>query len=180
MKPTKPIDLSAPSALRRALLAGAALALAAFSPALLAGGARALDLGEQAFARQDYVRSAAAFFRRAEQGDRVAQAYLGFMYANGRGVPQDDAEAVMWLRRSAAQGYPTGQFMLGLMVDKGRGAPQDFVEAEMWLNLAASAATPAQRDYWTRIRNAVSSKLTRAERAEAQARALGWAPIAER
>ena len=180
MKPTKPIDPSAARASRGASFAGAILATLAFSLAWPVAEARASDLGEQAFARQDYVRSAGEFFRRAERGDRIAQAYLGFMYANGRGVPQNDVEAVMWLRRSSAQGYPTGQFMLGLMVDKGRGTPQDFVEAEMWLNLAASAATPAQRDYWTRVRNAVSSKLTRAERAEAQTRALAWAPIAER
>ena len=30
----------------------------------------------------------------AEQGDAVAQFNLGFMYNNGRGVPEDDAEAV--------------------------------------------------------------------------------------
>ena len=33
---------------------------------------------------------------RAEQGDADAQHNLGVMYATGRGVPQDDAEAVRW------------------------------------------------------------------------------------
>jgi len=159
------------------LTTAALLVLSALSPTL---AARANDFGERAFARQDYVRSAAAFFRRAERGDAVAQAYLGFMYANGRGVPQSDVESVKWLRRSANQGYPTGQFMLGLMVDKGRGAPQDFVEAEMWLDLAAGAATRAQHDYWTNVRNAVAGKLTRAERIDAQARAVAFFPVAER
>ena len=32
--------------------------------------------------------------RAAEQGNTYAQTFLGHMYANGRGVPQDDAEAV--------------------------------------------------------------------------------------
>ena len=32
----------------------------------------------------------------AAQGAAAAQFRLGFMYANGRGVPQDDEEAVRW------------------------------------------------------------------------------------
>jgi TPR repeat protein len=32
----------------------------------------------------------------AEQGDVEAQFNLGFAYAYGRGVPEDDAEAVKW------------------------------------------------------------------------------------
>ena len=33
---------------------------------------------------------------RAEQGDADAQFNLGVWYANGRGVPRDDTEAVRW------------------------------------------------------------------------------------
>ena len=40
---------------------------------------------------------------RAELGDAPAQNDLGVMYADGRGVPQDDAEAVRWYRLAAAQ-----------------------------------------------------------------------------
>jgi len=32
----------------------------------------------------------------AEQGDADAQYILGLMYANGEGVPENDAEAVKW------------------------------------------------------------------------------------
>ena len=41
----------------------------------------------------------------AEQGNESAQYNLGNMYANGRGVPKDDAEAVRWYRLVAEQGY---------------------------------------------------------------------------
>ena len=37
----------------------------------------------------------------AEGGDRNAQNSLGVMYANGRGVPRDDVEAVKWYRKAA-------------------------------------------------------------------------------
>ena len=43
---------------------------------------------------------------RAELGVAGAQFNLGVMYAEGRGVPQDDAEAARWYRLAAEQGYP--------------------------------------------------------------------------
>ena len=42
---------------------------------------------------------------RAEAGDAEAQNNLGVMYANGEGVPQDDAEAVRWYGLAAEQGH---------------------------------------------------------------------------
>ena len=42
--------------------------------------------------------------RQAEQGDPDAQSILGNMYRLGRGVPQDEAEAVRWYRLAAEQG----------------------------------------------------------------------------
>ncbi|MEO2192866.1 MAG: hypothetical protein ABGY24_10500, partial [bacterium] len=35
---------------------------------------------------------------RAEAGDAEAQFNLGVLYGTGQGVPEDDAEAVRWLR----------------------------------------------------------------------------------
>ena len=46
---------------------------------------------------------------RAEQGDAAAQNSLGVMYDQGRGVPQDDVEAVRWYRRAAAQGLASAK-----------------------------------------------------------------------
>jgi TPR repeat protein len=44
------------------------------------------------------------FRKAAEQGHRVARLYLGVMYGEGRGVPQDFVRAHMWFDLSAAQG----------------------------------------------------------------------------
>jgi len=41
----------------------------------------------------------------AEQGYAPAQSYLGVMYKDGKGVPQEYKEAVKWYRLSAEQGY---------------------------------------------------------------------------
>jgi TPR repeat protein len=42
----------------------------------------------------------------AEQGDSTAQIGLSGKYHSGTGVPQDDAEAIRWLRLAADQGAP--------------------------------------------------------------------------
>ena len=78
----------------------------------------------------------------AELGNAKAQSQLGFMYASGDGIAQDNAEAVKWFRRAAEQGLPEAQSVLGLMYAGGKGVPQDEVEALVWFNLAARAGDP--------------------------------------
>ncbi len=118
--------------------------------------------------------------RRAEWGDPRAQAELGFMYEYGRRMPQDFVLAAMWYRRSAEQGNPHGQHLLGLLYNKGRGVPENLVEAYKWLNLAAAGASGRSRDYYIRMRDAVSSKMDRDEIAGAQRRTREWYPVRER
>jgi hypothetical protein len=75
---------------------------------------------------------------RAEAGgDAAAQYNLGLMYDNGRGVPQDYAEAARWYRLAAEQGHPVAQYNLGFMYVDGSGVPQDDAEAVRWFRLAA-------------------------------------------
>jgi TPR repeat protein len=45
---------------------------------------------------------------------------LGFMYDEGLGVAEDDAEAVRWFRLAAEQGYAWAQNNLGRMYYSGR------------------------------------------------------------
>ena len=58
----------------------------------------------------------------AEQGDASAQNNLGFAYATGEGVPQDDAEAVRWFRLAAEQSHAGAQYSLGVIYGAGEGA----------------------------------------------------------
>ena len=74
---------------------------------------------------------------RAEQGDAGARVMLGAMYANGSGVPEDNAEAVRWYRLAAEQGYAPAQIGLGAMYANGSGIPEDNAEAVRWYRLAA-------------------------------------------
>ncbi len=43
------------------------------------------------------------FRKAAEQGYADAQSFLGIMYMDGRGVPQDDVRAHMWLNLAASK-----------------------------------------------------------------------------
>ena len=65
----------------------------------------------------------------AEQGDAGAQYILGYMYADGKGVPEDDAEAIHWYRKAAEQGHTEAQYNLGVMYEQGEGVQKDEVVA---------------------------------------------------
>ena len=51
----------------------------------------------------------------APAGLDAAQYRLGLMYAKGRGVEQDHAEAVKWYREAADKGHAFPQFRIGVM-----------------------------------------------------------------
>ena len=50
-------------------------------------------------------------------------------YLNGEGVPQDDAQALIWFRKAAEQREPTAQFEIGQAYATGRGVPRDDAQA---------------------------------------------------
>jgi TPR repeat protein len=73
----------------------------------------------------------------ADRGSVLAQANLGIMYEQGRGVPKDDAQAVAWYRKAVEQGFAFGQAHLGIMYEQGRGVPKDDAQAVAWYRKAA-------------------------------------------
>ena len=136
--------------------------------------------GEWSYVTGDYPAAARRTGPAAERGDARAQAHLGFLYQYGRGVPQNHALAVYWYRRSAEQGNAIAQHLLGLMYDKGQGVFSDYVLAHMWLSLAAARTTGAQHEDNVRLRDAVASKMSKGQVADAQALATAWIPKPER
>jgi TPR repeat protein len=164
---------------RRAFVIAAAATMLLFSAGDFAEAA-SLRQGVTAFNRHDYLLASQIFFPLAEQGDPAAQAYLGFMFETGRGVPQNYTEAAMWYRRAAEQGDTLAQYSLGLLYDRGQGVTRDIVEANKWLNLSTAAAPRGAREARARIRDAVTTKMTRGEIARARLRALEWVPTRER
>ena len=151
---------------------GALVCLAIFANPAAADGLRN---GIRAFAAHDYITAARIFTDLAPLGDARAQTYLGYMFANGKGVPQNYMVAAGWYRCASQQGVPAAQYMLGLMYDKGQGVPQDYVIAYALLDLAVAGAGP-EREHWARIRDAIASKLSLVERVRAQQLAFEGPP----
>ena len=127
---------------------GVALAVVLTATALAAD----LQKGKDAFNAGDHATALAEFTPLAEAGDAEAQEWLGWMYANGKGVEQDDAEAVKWyrlavegFRRAAEAGDAEAQYNLGVMYGEGRGVAQDDAEAVKWWLLAAEAGDASAR-----------------------------------
>jgi TPR repeat protein len=158
--------------MKRSLVVGVSLALAALVPAQAAP----LD---GAYRAGDYPRAIKRIAPAAERGNARAQAYLGFMYQYGRGVAQNFALAAYWYRRSAEQGNPTAQHLLGLMFDKGLGVPTNHVAAHVWLSLAASRTKGPDHEDNVRLRDAVAAKMSFCQLYDAQYLAQTWAPKPE-
>ena len=74
----------------------------------------------------------------AEQGYAEAQFNLGAMYATGRGVRQNYAEAGKWFRQAAEQGYAEAQYHLGGMYHNGQGVHQDLHLSKEWFGEACN------------------------------------------
>ncbi|MGH7219212.1 MAG: tetratricopeptide repeat protein [Nitrospiraceae bacterium] len=93
--------------------------------------------GENAYHRGDYATALREWQPLAKQGHAAAQYNLGLLYANGQGVPKDDAQARQWYEKAAVQGHAAAQVNLGSLFDYGRGVPQDFKMAVGWYRRSA-------------------------------------------
>jgi TPR repeat protein len=120
------------------LLLLVALTGAALSPAF----AGALEDGLTAYRAKDYAAAIALWRPLAESGLAAAQYRLGVMYAEGKGVPANDAEAALWFERAATQGDAAAQYDLGASYAEGAGVRKDAATAAKWFLRAADQGFP--------------------------------------
>ena len=100
--------------------------------------AQHFDSAVAANKRGDYKTAIKHLRPLAEKGLPEAQALFGAMYAQGRGMPQDPAEAIKWFRKGIAQDNHWAQHNLGYMYSQGYGVPQNYFEAAKWFRKAAN------------------------------------------
>jgi TPR repeat protein len=105
---------------------------------------------------------------KARQGDTDAQIRLGELYAKGRGVPQDYAQARMWYEKAASQGHPIAQNNLAELHFAGLGGPPDYVRAYMWESLAASHMQGQEKKQAEENLEDVAQRMNPAQIAEAK------------
>jgi S1-C subfamily serine protease len=112
---------------------------------------------------------------KADKGDAEAQFNLGLMYANGRGVTKDEAEAVKWYRKAADQGLADAQVNLGTMYWLGNGVVKDELEAYKWFLLSGAQGN----DFAKKKIPLIERTMSAGQRAEGQRLAREWKPRKE-
>jgi TPR repeat protein len=95
------------------------------------------DLAYGAYQRGHFLTAFGFATHRAAAGDMKAMTLLGELYANGLGVPQNDAKADEWYRLAAARGDREAMFRL-----RGRAGPRDRDAAAKWFAAAAKLGQP--------------------------------------
>ncbi len=90
--------------------------------------------------------------QRAREGHDLAMNMLGMLYRDGRGVPQDDAEAAAWFRKAAEKGNAKAMTNLALMYFKGRGVARNEGEGRRLMQRAAELGDVRAQDWMARER----------------------------
>ena len=67
----------------------------------------------------------------------MAQYRLGDMYAEGKGVEQNDKTAMQWYQRAADHGIADAQYNVGASYAAGLGVAQSDADAAKWFRRAA-------------------------------------------
>jgi TPR repeat protein len=95
------------------------------------------EQGESYYEVEDYPAAFEKFQEAAYLGHAAAQLKLGMMYEGGRGVDQDEEEAIRWYQHAADQGEADAQYTLGVKYYAGQGVMKDETEACKWFRKAA-------------------------------------------
>ena len=94
-----------------------------------------------ALKRGDYAAIVGELKTLAKQGNANTQAFLGMLYYEGKGVPQNYETARKWLKLAAEQpSYSSSvraQSFLGVIYAEGQGVTKNYETALKWFRLAA-------------------------------------------
>lgn len=144
--------------------------------------------GEGGLARDD-AEAARWYLKAAEQGERLARWQLAWMSMEGRGVPQDEGEALKWYEsliaddeaESEDEGSPIARMARsqvatiysrrGTMHEMGIGVPADRALGYFWTSRAA-ALDP---DLYAETLGAEARRMNSDQRAAAATRIRDWA-----
>ena len=102
----------------------------------------ALEQGLDAYHQGDYAKALELWRPLADKGDADAQYRLGSLYAEGKGVEQNDATALVWYQRAAEQGNALAQYNVGASYVAGLGIAKSDVDAVKWFRRAADQGMP--------------------------------------
>ena len=124
--------------MKRHLKLIATLAAILLSTSAIAQGTESLyRQGKSLYDAKNYKQAFPKLKAAAEKGHKKAQYRVGLCYDKGRGVAEDDAQAVAWYQKSAAQDYAKAQYQLGKCYKNGEGISKDEKKAvELFMKAA--------------------------------------------
>ena len=112
--------------MKRHLKLLATLAAILLSTSAIAQGTESLyRQGKSLYDAKNYKQAFPKLKAAAEKGHKKAQYRVGLCYDKGRGVAEDDVQAVAWYRKSADQGFAKAQNQLGKCYKNGEGIAKD-------------------------------------------------------
>jgi TPR repeat protein len=103
---------------------------------------RKLPWPERAVDPDPMIKAHEWYEKAAEKGNDYGMERLGWMYENGRGVPQDYVKAREWYEKAAEKSNDYGMERLGWMYQNGLGVTKDLVRAFEWFEAAADKGNP--------------------------------------
>nr|PZN87258.1 MAG: hypothetical protein DIU57_02900 [Pseudomonadota bacterium] len=100
------------------------------------------DAAYIAFEQGRYLTALDLAERAAKKGEPQAHTLIGRIYAEGLGVPKDEAVAAQWYAKGAELGDIEAAFSLGLFLAEGRGVKKDREAAARMFEIAAAKGHP--------------------------------------
>jgi len=128
--------------MRRTRFALSAATVAVISSVFIGAAAADGVKGFEAYEKGDYATAMKEFMPLAEAGQTSAQAAVGQMYFEGKGVAPDPKEAAKWLEPAAKAGNARAQFLLGKLYLSGEGVAADPAKAAALSQAAADQGLP--------------------------------------
>lgn len=130
------------------------------------------QLGNALAQRGENVDAVRWFRQASDKGHIKAMNALGFMYEEGRGVPQNFKQAGNLYLQAMKNGNADAMVNRGLLYAKGLGVTNDNVQAYMHFLLAAAYAQDQEtRDISVKLRDEIAAKLSKQQLARGQAMA---------
>jgi len=112
--------------------------------------------------RGENVEAVRWFRRSSENGNIKATNALGYMYEEGRGVPQNYEQASSLYLQAMKGGNSDAMVNRAIMFTQGQGVKKDPLQAYMHLLLAAAYATDQEtRDAAVKLKDDVAAKLSK-------------------
>lgn len=106
-----------------------------------------IDYAFGAFQRGFYLTAFEIAVERAKLGDAKAQSLIGYLYANGLGLPKSLDEAIIWYQLAARNGDPQALVELANLAALGIGMPVDKKKAATYLEEALGKGV-VEANYW--------------------------------